>query len=422
MFATMNQPVQKKALPNAKDGDSKSSRPRKSSFAKKQDPGRIILGTGNLCPANTGTYGLVSQVEVTKGLERIASQQVLVETIEEESGDKSKDMDGDAKAVDHAVANANDPGKKKDAPPGCMAPTVHSLSSKRHSAGDETQTNQAAALLARRRADSDPTLTIEIEPLAIDDVLDTNYRMSKASSTTKHEWAQAWGSNNSWAPVKSYAHLGNSFANSVDHHSALPLPLIPKANPDSVPPPPAEYPGYISPSGPPSPRLAAIELRFHYAMDVFARRMEKMVVDKLDKCTDEILKKHDLLEESLHRLEQRQKALTDDTNNEIKLMIRGVEMSLKVIEQRIAESESRQKAVEDETSGSAITAARQLRNGHIAGQHHNPSSSNSSGGFESGTAGEWLVIGWAIERIFYIGSPRGGGASAEKSEEQADDE
>ena len=136
----MNQPVQKKALPNAKDGDSKSSRPRKSSFAKKQDPGRIILGTGNLCPANTGTYGLVSQVEVTKGLERIASQQVLVETIEEESGDKSKDMDGDAKAVDHAVANANDPGKKKDAPPGCMAPTVHSLSSKRHSAGDETQT------------------------------------------------------------------------------------------------------------------------------------------------------------------------------------------------------------------------------------------------------------------------------------------
>ena len=217
--------------------------------------------------------------------------------------------------------------------------------------------------------------------------------MSKASSNPEDvmrqnlEWAQAWGSNNSWATVKkSYAHLGNSFASSVDHLSALPLPLMPKANPDAVPPPPKDYPGYIPPSGPPSPRLIALEQKFQYAIDSFARRMEKLVVDKLDKCTDEILKKHELLEENLHRLEQRQKALQDDTNAEIKLMIRGVEMSLKIIEQRIAESEARQHAVENETSGNATTTARQLRNVHIAGQHRSQNSSGS-GGLESGTAG-----------------------------------
>ena len=130
-------PTAEKSLPDPKDRGTSSSRPRKPSATKKQDPGRMILGTGNLCPANTGMYGVVSQVEVKKGLERVASQQVLVETIEEDSGDKSKDMGENAKAMDRAITD--EPDKQEDAPPACIAPIVFSPNSKRHSADDRTR-------------------------------------------------------------------------------------------------------------------------------------------------------------------------------------------------------------------------------------------------------------------------------------------
>ena len=108
--------------------------------------------------------------------------------------------------------------------------------------------------------------------------------------------------NNSWAP----AHDQSSF------HASVP-PLFsngPVSN--SVPPPPPTYHDYQPTSRPLPPELRMLELNIHHHIDTCFGSLSRLITDKIDQCSDQLLRR---IEDGEHKLERSLKSMKVDIKN-----------------------------------------------------------------------------------------------------------
>ena len=108
--------------------------------------------------------------------------------------------------------------------------------------------------------------------------------------------------NNSWAPAQDQSHF---------HASVSPLfSNGPVSN--SVPPPPPTYHGYQPTSRPLPPELSMFELNIHHHIDACFGSLSRLTTDKIDQCSDQLLRR---IEDGEHRLERSLKSMKADIKN-----------------------------------------------------------------------------------------------------------
>ena len=107
---------------------------------------------------------------------------------------------------------------------------------------------------------------------------------------------------NSWAPSHDQSHF---------HASVSPLfSNVPGNN--SVPPPPPTYREYQPTSRPLPPELSMLELNIHHHIDTCFGSLSRLITDKIDQCSDQLLRR---IEDGEHRLERSLKSMKADIKN-----------------------------------------------------------------------------------------------------------
>ena len=108
--------------------------------------------------------------------------------------------------------------------------------------------------------------------------------------------------NNSWAPAHDQSH----------YHTSVP-PLFSDGHVNnSVPPPPPTYHEYQPASRPLPPELGMFELNIHHHIDTCFGSLSRLITDKIDQCSDQLLRR---IEDGEHRLERSLKSMKADTKN-----------------------------------------------------------------------------------------------------------
>ena len=108
--------------------------------------------------------------------------------------------------------------------------------------------------------------------------------------------------NNSWAPAHDQSHF---------HASVSPLFSNGPFN-NSVPPPPPTCREYQPSSRPLPPELSMLELNIHHHIDTCFGSLSRLITDKIDQCSDQLLRR---IEDGEHRLERSLKSAKVDIKN-----------------------------------------------------------------------------------------------------------
>ncbi|KAL8789015.1 MAG: hypothetical protein Q9195_007035 [Heterodermia aff. obscurata] len=253
-------------------------------------PDGIIIGNGRLNPTRSGTYGTVGEVEFVEGkaVHRVASCMGMIE---------------EAESSPSVVGQQQGPGSTNTSP------------TNRRFVDDHTMLQSVAYSPSVYAGiwENDPQVGQTLPPFSpMAPRLHDNLEQTRKTDETLglqdgsfHGGASRFQDipspapfNNSWTPTHNQSHF----------HASVP-PLFSSPVNNAVPPPPPTYHEYQPTSRPLPPELSMLELNIHHHIDTCFGSMSRLITDKIDQCSDQLLRR---IEDGEHRLERLLKGIKAD--------------------------------------------------------------------------------------------------------------
>ena len=338
----------------------------------------MILGDGKLSPTKTGTYGLVSQVEIKEGFKRVASQQGIVESVldEQEREEATGNYNQLAAPLTGSSTVSNPFAGQMDAPVPYLQPyspsiyegvwendpnvvCIHISGSLGYLELANRYQGHTLPPFSPNRAPNRLGSSAEVQRSrdpshGSDGTIQMAYDPRQNDVRRRSVYAPSFGSANSWA-ASGYVSTGNSFAQPSRRSSAIIPPLFAPENNNFVPPPPPSFPGFQASTGPVPPGIAQLGATLHHHIDTCFERLAKMIIDKSDKVVDELIGRCENLDDKLGKsikavlselgdVKKEVSNLKDEalagnkTGIELKASIKGLEDTLKSLEHKIEET------------------------------------------------------------------------------------